>query len=40
MYVLRLTGLKLKEVQKKTQKVDGWKSAFDEQKPNQLRKYQ
>ena len=38
MYVLRLTGLKLKEVQKKTQKVDGWKSAFDEQKPNQLRK--
>lgn len=40
MYVLRLTGLKLKEVQKKTQKADGWKSAFDEQKPNQLRKYQ
>jgi hypothetical protein len=40
MYVLRLTGLKLKEVQKKTQKVDGWKSAFDEQKPNQSRKYQ
>ena len=32
MYVLRLTGLKLKEVQKKTQKVDGWKSAFDQQK--------
>jgi hypothetical protein len=32
MYVLRLTGLKLKEVQKRTQKVDGWKSAFDEQK--------
>jgi hypothetical protein len=40
MYVLRLTSLKLKEVQKKTQKIDGWKSAFDEQKPNQLRKYQ
>jgi hypothetical protein len=33
MYALRLTGLKLKEVQRKTQKVDGWKSAFDEQKP-------
>jgi hypothetical protein len=31
MYVLRLTGLKLKEVQKRTQKVDGWKSAFDRQ---------
>jgi len=32
MYVLRLTSLKLREVQRKTQKVDGWKSAFDEQK--------
>lgn len=32
MYVLRLTGLKLKEVQKRTQKADGWKSAFDRQK--------
>jgi hypothetical protein len=32
MYALRLTGLKLKDVQRKTQKVDGRKSAFDEQK--------
>ena len=32
MYVLRLTSLKLREVQRKTQKVDGWKSTFDEQK--------
>ena len=32
MYALRLTGLKLKDVQRKTQKVDGLKSAFDEQK--------
>jgi hypothetical protein len=32
MYALRLIGLKLKDVQRKTQKVDGWKSAFDEQK--------
>lgn len=36
MYVLRLTGLKLKEVQRRTQNVDGWKSAFDEQKPKQV----
>jgi hypothetical protein len=34
MYVLRLTGLKLKEVQRKTQRVDGLKSAFDEQRRN------
>ena len=32
MYALRLTSLKLKDVQRKTQKVDGLKSAFDEQK--------
>ena len=36
MYALRLTGIKLKEVQRKAQKVDGWKSAFDEQKPKQV----
>ena len=31
MYALRLAGLKLKDVQKKTQKVDGLRPAFDEQ---------
>jgi hypothetical protein len=36
MYVLRLTGLKLREVQRRTRNVDDWKSAFDEQKPKQV----
>ncbi|HEX3559324.1 MAG TPA: hypothetical protein VHU19_08965 [Pyrinomonadaceae bacterium] len=36
MYVLRLTGLKLKEVQRRTRNVDGWKSAFDEQRTKQV----
>lgn len=32
MYALRLAGIKLKDVQRKTQKADDWKSSFDEQK--------